>query len=340
MPRYLSATVGRIISERAGIQRLEVGARRAYALTALVGPVAVGDEVILNVTATDLDLGTGGWDVVHWNLARRDWQGPSGGHVMKLRYTSLQADTGVDEEYDPEPVSLEGLPVAATFLHSQLAPLAVTFRQAAPQARLGWVMTDSAALPAALSDLAGDLRAKGLLHTTVSTGQAFGAEHEAVNLLSGFEAARRAGCDAVVAGPGPGVVGTGTTYGFSGIEVATIIDLAGGAGCEVVVALRWSDADPRPRHRGVSHHARTALALSARSAAVAVPAGYDLDGVAPHHRQETVDIDSNEVASLMDEAEVSARSMGRGLDEDPGFFVMAAAAGRLLASRAGPGRQP
>ena len=46
----------------------------AYVLTQLTGAVAVGDRVVVNTTAVELGLGTGGWHVVHWNLdARPTW---------------------------------------------------------------------------------------------------------------------------------------------------------------------------------------------------------------------------------------------------------------------------
>ena len=73
--------------------------------------MAVGDRVVVNTTAVDLGLGTGGWHVVHWNLERDGWDGPGGGHIMKLRYTSLQIDTGAAEEHDGDvPAELGGLP--------------------------------------------------------------------------------------------------------------------------------------------------------------------------------------------------------------------------------------
>ena len=72
---------------------VEVGGerRRAWADAALVGPVEVGDDVVVNVAALDLGLGSGGFDVVHVNLTRGlDGESPAGDHVMKLNYTSLQ----------------------------------------------------------------------------------------------------------------------------------------------------------------------------------------------------------------------------------------------------------
>src|SRR5437899_4819654 len=127
MPSYRTGEVVALLEARPGLQRVEVdlgrGPERAYALTQLTGPVAVGDRVVVNTTAVELGLGTGGWDVVHWNLARDAWSGSGGGHVMKLRYTSLQADTGVAvevESYAP-PDSLGGMPVVVCGLHSQMA---------------------------------------------------------------------------------------------------------------------------------------------------------------------------------------------------------------------------
>ena len=112
----------RIRAERPGLQRVEVDGERAYVLTQLIGPVAVGDRVVVNTTAVDLGLGTGGWHVVHWNLARESWSEPGPGTVMKLRYTSLQVDAGAAEEDDGcRPVDLGGRPVVACDLHSQVA---------------------------------------------------------------------------------------------------------------------------------------------------------------------------------------------------------------------------
>src|SRR5690606_2824394 len=140
--------------------------------TRLIGPVAVGDPVVVNTTAVELGLGTGGWHVVHWNLARTDWSEPGPGHIVKLRYTSLQADVGAAEELEAgvlvDADALDGTPVVVCGLHSQIASAAAAFAAAAPGARLAYVMTDGAALPLALSDLVHDLRAAGLLAGTIT----------------------------------------------------------------------------------------------------------------------------------------------------------------------------
>ena len=77
MPSFRTGRVVRLLSARRGLQRVEVdlgdaATEPAYALTDLIGPVAEGDDVVVNTTAVELGLGTGGWHVVHWNLSRRD----------------------------------------------------------------------------------------------------------------------------------------------------------------------------------------------------------------------------------------------------------------------------
>lgn len=303
MPSYATSTVTGVISERPGLQRVALeGGRRAYVLTQLVGPVRAGDEVVVNTTAVDLGLGSGGWDVVHWNLARREWTGPGGGGVMKLRYTSLQVDTGAEAETRSD---LGGAPVVACDLHSQLVPVAEAFAAEAPGRRLSYVMTDSASLPMALSDLVADLVDRGLLAETITCGQAFGGQREAVGLHSALALATG---DAIAVAPGPGVVGVGSRLGFSGAEVASVVDAAARLGGRPVVAVRFSGADPRARHRGRSHHTTTALELASNPAEAPVP-------------------DDGWEGPLVGDV----TTMGRGQGDDPEFFRHAAAAGRRAA---------
>ncbi|MDQ2825915.1 MAG: DUF3866 family protein [Actinomycetota bacterium] len=308
MPTFSTAVVAAITAERDGLQRVELdNGRRAYVLTQLIGPVATGDCVVVNTTAVDLGLGTGGWDVVHWNLSREGWSAPGGGLVMKLRYTSLQVDTGVAEEDGPTPAEdLGGRPVVACDVHSQLAPVAVAFADVAPDRRLSFVMTDSAALPIALSDLVAELQGRDLLHETITCGQAFGGDREAVNVPSALLLATG---DAVVVAPGPGVVGTGTRLGFSSLEMASVIDMVAVLGGRPIVAVRHSTSDARARHRGRSHHTTTVLATAMYEALAPEPE----DGWAgPAMNFEVT-------------------TMGRSPGEDPEFFRYAGAAGRAAA---------
>lgn len=342
MPAYRAGRVAAILEERRGLQRVTVdlggaAAERAYVLTELVGDVAVGDDVVVNTTAVDLGLGTGGWHVVHWNLGRRSWHGPSRGHVLKLRYTSVQTDTGVAEEADDyvEPAGLGGRPVLACFLHSQLAIAAAAFAATAPPgARLVYVMTDGGALPLALSDVVHALCRAGLLHGTVTAGHAFGGDHEAVTLASALDVAVTvAGADAVVVAPGPGTVGTGTERGTTSADVAWTLDLAARRGGLGILAVRCSDADPRPRHRGLSHHVQTVLGLVHEPVCVAYAAEDEevlLPGLAERagHRIESVP----DAGALLEAAGISVTSMGRTAADDPAFFRWAAAAGAAAAA--------
>jgi hypothetical protein len=184
VPSFRAGSVCELLHERKGLQRVHIdlgrGPERAYVLTQLTGPVAVGDDVIVNTTAVELGLGTGGWHVVHWNLTRGEWSEAGPGHIMKARYTSLQADVGSSEEQAGELLdvsSIEGLPVVACGLHSQVPAVAVAFKRHAPTAKLAYVMTDGAALPLALSDLIFALQERSLIDATITCAHAFGGDY-------------------------------------------------------------------------------------------------------------------------------------------------------------------
>lgn len=331
MPSFVTATVSEVLAARAGLQRVATDAGRAYVLTDLVGPVEAGDRVVLNTTAVELGLGTGGWHVVHWNLARDAWSRPGPGHIMKVRYTSVQHDTGAAEEDHPDlPSTVPGLPVVACSLHSQVAVVAAVAHHLRPEARIAYVMTDGAALPLALSDLAHDLRGAGILDATITAGHAFGGDLEAVAVPSALAlAAHVVGADLAVVGMGPGVVGTASALGTTAVEVAGIVDAAARMGARVALCCRASSADARDRHHGVSHHVRTILDLAATRPAVPLPAelASEMAGA--------VIADPPDAASILAAAGVRVTTMGRGPDEDPAFFAAAAAAGRWAADAIG-----
>jgi len=318
MPSFRTATVTEILLERDGLQRVDTTGGRAYVLTQLTPPVAVGDDVVLNTTAVELGLGTGGWHVVHWNLGRTAWSSPGSGHIMKVRYTSLQADTGAAEEEHPDlDADLAGTPVVACTLHSQVGVVAAVVRHLRPSARIAYVMTDGAALPIALSDLVCDLRAAGVLDATVTAGHAFGGDHEAVSIPSALVVAHRlARADVVVAGMGPGVVGTGSALGTTAVEAATVLDAAAALGGRPLLCVRASDGDARARHQGVSHHTGTVLRLVRSPVEVPEAASGDPDA-----------------AAVLADLGLRITTMGRGPAEDPAFFAAAAAAARAAVAQ-------
>lgn len=354
MPSFRSGTVTRLLEQRAGLQRVEVdlgeGPERAYVLLQLTGTVALGDRVVVNTTAVELGLGTGGWHVVHWNLEREGWSERGPGHIIKSRYTSLQADVGSSEEHLEslaEVESINGLPVVAAALHSQLPAVAVAVKERRPDARVVYVMTDGAGLPLALSDLVCTLRERGLVDATVTCGHAFGGDFEAVSIFSALAVARHvAKADVAVVSMGPGIVGTNTRLGFSGMEVGSILDAAAALGGVPIAALRASFADPRPRHLGLSHHTATALRLACRERVlVALPLiggpeedrlRADLAAAGIDARHDIVEVAPPDVLGLFAHHGLDVVSMGRPAADDPVLFQAAAAAGVVAADAIGP----
>jgi len=351
VPSYRTGEVVKLLEARRGLQRVEVdlgdGPERAYALPQLTGPVELGDRVVVNTTAVELGLGTGGWHVVHWNLERDHWSETGPGHIIKGRYTSLQADVGSTEEHLEalaEVDSIDGMPVVAAALHSQLPAVAAAFRAARPEGRLAYVMTDGAGLPLALSDLVANLCAKGLVDATITCGHAFGGEYEAVSVYSALAVARHvAVADAAVVVMGPGIVGTNTRLGFTGMEVGPILDAASALGGVAIACLRVSFADGRDRHVGLSHHSATALRLAARERAlVAVPElppeqaarlRADLEAAGIDRRHDLVDVPGPDALELFERFGLRVASMGRPAADDPALFQAAVAAGTLAAER-------
>jgi hypothetical protein len=310
---------------------------RALAYPDLVGPPEVGDAVLLNVTALDLGLGTGGYALVVALPDRLppDRTGP--GHLVKARYTPVQTVVlGADEQDAAthallaEDVPLPGTPIVVADLHSSLPAVVAGVLADRPQTRVAYVMTDGGALPLWFSRTVAALA--DVLVGTVTVGQAFGGDLETVTLHSGLLAAVRVlEAEVVVVAQGPGNLGTGTTWGFSGVAAGEAVNAAAAVGGRPVGALRMSEADARPRHRGVSHHSTTAYGRVALAAAdVVLPASYEGDVDLPRHRVVRVSEDGLLDALRASPAELS--TMGRGLDDDPLAFLAAAVAGRHAAS--------
>jgi len=341
MPSFRTGTVVDILEARAGLQRatIDLGSEpeRAYVLTQITGPVAVGDRVVVNTTAVELGLGTGGWHVVHWNLARSEFDDTGTGTVMKLRYTSAQLDVGGAEQEWPELAdvrTIDGMPVVAASLHSQLAAIAVAYKHARPGGRLVYVMTDGGALPIAISDLVWHLRERQLLDATITAGHAFGGDYEAVTVAGALAIARHVvHADAAVVAMGPGGVGTATALGFSGLETGAVLDIATALDGRPIAAVRYSDADPRARHRSLSHHTITALTTATQTrVVVALPASLALD-TTDLARHELVRVPEIGVVELMHARDLDVSSMGRPAAADPWLFECAAAAGTVAAAQ-------
>ncbi len=320
-------TVTEIRERHDGLVRLEVDGRPCIAYPELTGPVALGDDVLVNVQALDLELGSGGFDVLYANLTRGlELPAEAGAHVMKLPYTPLQhAVVHAEEEArETTPDSLGGLPVVCCSLHSQLAPVCAALGR---DLAVAYVQLPGGALPVALSDTVRVLREKGYLKATAAVGPCFGGDLACVSAASALLACLGAGADAVVCGIGPGVVGTGSRYGHGGLAAADAANAAGALGGSPVLAPRVSQADARERHRGLSHHTVAALELIPGAVPVAWPAG--LDAPSGVEGLEVVDVSGWQEAC----AGLPLSHMGRGPDDDPWFFAAAFAAGAIARTR-------
>jgi Protein of unknown function (DUF3866) len=310
--------------------------RPAWADTGLLGEMREGDEVVVNVAAIDLGLGSGGFDVVHVNLTR-GLEGGGGGdeHAIKLNYTSLQHPVEPVERGFEETGGGRAMPVLVLPLHGHLAPAAWAATQATPGLKIGYVQTAGGALPGSFSRDVAELRERGLLCGHITAAPAYGAEHEALSVVGALDAAaNRLGWDAAIAGPGPGIIGSETRLGHGGMAALDTAHAALALGLPTLLSPRLSSTDPRERHRGVSHHTLIVMRMLLAGVEVAVPSGEPVavaqlaEAAGWRHRLREAPADLAGYAATG----LPARTMGRDLADDPLFFAAPLAAGACLAS--------
>ncbi|MET0558468.1 MAG: DUF3866 family protein [Solirubrobacterales bacterium] len=336
---------------------VEIGGKRrpAWADTTLLGEMREGDEVVVNVAAVELGLGSGGFDVVHVNLTRGLDASPGGDqHVIKLNYTSIQ--------HPVEPVERElrffrsamrtkgtttpagaGMPTLVLPLHGHLAPAAWAAAQALPGIRVGYVQTGGGALPGSLSRDVATLRERGLICGQVAAAPAYGGEHEALSTAGALDAAvHDLGWDAAIVGPGPGIIGSDTALGHGGMTALDSAHAALALGLPTLISPRLSAADSRERHRGVSHHTLTVLEMLLAPVVVAVPEAGAASSLAmgeesaealksaatSRHRLIEAPADLAAYAT----SGLPTTTMGRTHEQDALFFAAPLAAGSALAA--------
>lgn len=349
---------GVVVAEEPLTVEVDGERRRAWADVGLLGEMREGDEVVVNVAALDLDLGSSGFDVVHVNLTR-GLDAPAAGdaHVIKLNYTSLQHPVDpvepalfLNREIEGKGTAergLGGMPVLVLPLHGHLAPAAWAAAQGTELAqgeapapagrglRIGYVQTAGGALPGGFSRDVAELRARGLICDHVTAAPAYGGEREALSVAGALDAAARGlGWDAALVGPGPGIIGSETALGHGGMAALDNAHAALALGLPTLISPRLSEADPRERHRGVSHHTLTVLSLLLAGVEVAAPADSPESEQAlaaatgSRHRLRTAPPDLAGYA----ESGLPTKTMGRTIDQDPLFFAAPLAAGAALAA--------
>src|SRR5438067_8731242 len=217
-----------VLSRDEGLARIEVDGAPCLAYPRLTGPVALGDEVLVNVQARELGLGSGGFDVLYANLTRGlDLPSEQGAHVMKLPYTPGQVAVRHVEEHGVLAETLGGLPVVCCSLHSQLVPVCAAIGAGR---RLAYVQVAGGALPLSLSDAVRALVERGFVTTTVAVGACVDGDVSCVSIGSALLWAAVERFDAAVCAIGPGIVGTGSRLGHGGVAAAEAANAASALG--------------------------------------------------------------------------------------------------------------
>ena len=322
--------------------------QRAYNYPKITGSINVGDEVILNTTAVELSLGTGGYHFVISNLNNIESDLSPGGHIMKLRYTPYQVKVDVVEDHESkyhdiinEFTSLNDMPVVVGSLHSMLTPFVASYKRHNPSKKLVYIMTDGAALPIYLSKNVQTLKEKGLVDETITIGNAFGGDYECINIYTALITAKEIiKADAVFVSMGPGIAGTGTKYGFTGIEQGPILDAIKKLGGKPIAIPRISFADMRDRHRGISHHALTVFKNIVNvnvNIPITIYNNENFDYIKKQvkenklfEKHNIIYLDNDKCKDDLDYFNLKVRSMGRNYEQDKEFFDAASTAAYYL----------
>jgi hypothetical protein len=314
-------TVTAVVERLDGLDRIEVDGEACISYPRTTGAVELGDEVLVNVQAVELGLGSGGFHVLYANLTRGLGLDPEpGAHVMTLPYSPVQQAVRFVEEEGELAETLGGMPVVCCTLHSQVAPAVAGVGEGV---RIAYVQLPGGALPVALSDSLRALKERGLVEVAVATDACFDGDAQAVSVASALAWVAAEGFDVAVCGVGPGIVGTGSSLGHGGVAAAEAANVATALSGSTVLAVRVSQGDSRERHRGVSHHTRAVIGLVLGDVSVAWPEGLD----APSWLGMRQEVD---VAGWQGACEgLILDHMGRGPDDDPWFFASAFAAGKL-----------
>ena len=337
---------------------------KVFVYRSIVPTVNIGDVLLVEATAVAKKLGTGGYAfaVMSYSCDFSDTD-LNVGHIVKARYTPLQHMVmSLDEQDSPchdlikDNSSVEGLPVVVADLHSSLPTVIAGIRYVNPDAKVVYVMTDGAALPIAFSKNVVFLKELGWIYKTITCGQAYGGDGETINIYNALLAAKHVyNADVVVVSQGPGNAGTGTPFGFSGMQCADVFHAVKVLGGVPIGVLRLSNGDLRQRHFGVSHHFITTVA-KACFVPVRLPvpvydggsvldeelvsSGFDdkcksdldigfLESVVDHDFVEVSTVGGYECLSS---CPVKLSTMGRGLDKDFSAFVAGFVSGKYAAS--------
>ncbi|WP_313756464.1 DUF3866 family protein [Tissierella sp.] len=351
---YKNGTVSSIISdgEHLAIVNVNVEGKmyKAANYKDFTGDIKLDDEVVLNTTAVDLSLGTGGYHFVMYNYRNKSMELKGSGHIMKLRYTPYQMKCLAAEEEDSpyhnlfnEFKSLENHIFIVATLHSMLAPISAMIKYINKDIKINYIMTDGGALPLYFSNTVAELKNKKILDNTITIGHAFGGDLECINIYTGLIAAKEIlKGDVTIISMGPGIVGSGTKYGFTGIEQGYIVDAINNLEGMAISVPRISFKDKRNRHYGISHHTITTLSqITNTKSNLILPylekekEDYIIAQIENSKIKEKHNIIfeyGEEIIMAMEKFELKTTSMGRSIKDDRDYFISLGAAGNYVAN--------
>ena len=353
MISYTNGIVNAIIINDENLTWIEVNIdgkiSKAINYNGITDKVKIGDKVVLNTTAVDLSLGTGGYHFVMYNHSNPSVELKGLGHIMKMRYTPYQMKClTAEEEMSPyhsifkEFKSLDNHLFIVASLHSMIAPISAMIKYKNKDIKINYIMTDGGALPLAFSKTVGELKEKEILGTTITTGHAFGGDLECTNIYTGLIAAKEIlKGDVTIISMGPGIVGTGTQYGFSGIEQGYIIDAINNLGGKAIVSPRIGFKDSRERHKGISHHTLTVLSkVSNTSSELVLPLldeeknNYLMNQIRElkiEEKHKVIFEEGKDISKALKLYNLNITTMGRGIEDDLEYFISLGAVGNHVA---------
>lgn len=347
MYKEIEVVVEGIIFEDEQVQLLKTSssAKKAILYRTIHPKVTIGDYVNVNITATNLRLGTGGIDFVTAVRASKEYfcEDPKG-HIMKARYLpnqhsvlSIESQESEDHDLFTTSFSLKKKNVLIGELHSMIPICFWVMDKLKPNASMVVIVSDEACLPLSFSNHVRELK-KDQRFQTITIGQAFGGTYEAVNLQTALQYAHeKLQADIILVTTGPGVVGTGTNYGFSGMTQANWANVIGSLSGIPVWIPRLSEKDKRSRHQGISHHTLTPLTeFTYKESIIPLPNVTNLfmnkvreqaRVLEERHVVKWVDFNGEELINYCNEkTKVPLTTMGRRYEEDALFFLGVAAA--------------
>lgn len=354
MISYENGIICSIIDDNEHITWVEVNINgdisRAINYKDFTGKIELNDSVILNTTGVELGLGTGGYHFVIFNYSNTSKTLIGSGHIMKLRYTPFQIRCLVAEEEDSpyhelfnEFKSLDNHIFVVAGLHSMIAPICAMVKYLKWDIKINYIMTDGGSLPLYFSNTIAELKEKRILDNTITVGHAYGGDLECINIYTGLIASKEIQkSDVTIICMGPGIVGTGTKYGFTGIEQGYIIDAINNLGGRAITVPRISFKDKRERHYGISHHTITILSeITNTKSYLVLPylddnkQKYLVDQIKKskiNQKHCIVFKNGDNVNYAMNKYNLNTRSMGRSIEDDADYFISLGAVGNYIAS--------